>query len=275
MTVKVRPFLYPVVTDNRCILPAVVGATGGPPGRTQNIIQGMSPDGEGGWSGCDFWVNVDPTWVDVTFELLAADGESATILERKRIADIESPRVGSDGSLSGILFGARDRSATRYEVRAYFSAVAHPVAHFRLTSWRTASASGDQSSRLSVDPFAHPHQQVSFPTGAPPPAPILPGITVLFGPSPTGSAINVTRFSWSTDDVTARDLTLRTRNPVSAIITARANYRLGGARATIIVENLTYPIHSDRGDVWEVDLSGPAIPVGREQSCNCTGYEVG
>lgn len=265
MPVRERAWDPPQVVDRRVRLPSRPAAAGWQP-----IISGS-----GHWSSCDLWVQLNQAWADVVFRVLGTNGSIETIFETKLLSDIENPRLdgptvglpgGALGTISGILVSIRGRVCDQFRAEAQYTAVDHIAGHFRLECWGDQGAIGGRDGRMQIQPFAAGLQQVSYPNVIPA-VPLAAGVTVLFPVSPTGGRTNITRVAWTSDDVAAQLLTLQTRNPTTAVVSPRAQWRMGGASSPM-VEQLTYPLRSDRGDSWEANL----LASTGDHRLNVSGY---
>jgi hypothetical protein len=244
-----RPWTKPTTIEETNRLPPDAANAPAPTGRVSPVMRAT-----GHWNACDFWVNLDDSWLDVTFRITCVVGNVITWSETKAFTDIENP-LRAGGRTEGILFSVK-RMCEHFVVEAWATAVDHPEGMFRMEcSYDPAANPGDRNTRIVVDPNAGRHQQVQFPATTPPPAvPIPAGTTVIVPVNPTGGRSYLTFLMWSTDDNAQQQVTVLTRNPGTGVITDRCVFFT--ARVVPVVLQWVYPFRSDPGDDWEVTLGG-------------------
>lgn len=253
---RARPWDVPIVQDAITRLPAGLGE--------QTIVRA-----NGHYSNYDVWFSGPNTWLNVPFRLELQTLEGVTVPSRKLLSDIENPvvvplaagidppapfGVGVAGRISGILMSVHGHAA----IKAKLIATRLPQgelaeATFFIRAWGIDGTPAGRNTRPQTDPFAGRDQYL-----APFAADIPAGVTTVFAASPTQGRTYITSISHTTDDGAIRTVLLQTRNPTTAAVTVRHRYLIGGAVGSIYVPALLLPLRSDRGDVWEVSLSGDA-----------------
>ena len=259
-----------MLAERRVGLPAVAVALTPPLGTAQGVIEvnadeaqfaGGLPDCYAGgyFANCDVYLNAPASWADVVLRIRAINGSTESVLDMRAVADMQQ-QLNPTGNISGLLFSIRGKPASKFRVEAFGTLVDHAPALIYATAWGgPTGVYGDRATRLPVDLYAAPGQQLTYTTAN---LPLVAGGPVtLFdvenpgGINPTGDGIGITGITWTTDDGTARILTLQQRPTPVAVPVIVKQWTLGGLAGTTLVESFPQPTYGERGNFWELVLS--------------------
>ena len=279
MSQKLRPWLPPIVAEGRIGIPAEAPGIVIPPppqGSEQGVIEinadaaELGEDFTGGYYNCcDIYINAPASWLDLTMRITAINGGTSSALDMRLVADMQFSQLLS-GNVSGLLFSIRGKPASKYRVEAFKTSIAHAPGLIYGVAWGGPNGVyGDRATRLPVDLYAAPSQQRLFTTANTPL--VAGGPVTVFDANPTGDGIGLTGLTWTTDDNTARTLTLNTQTSAIAVPVPVKQWTLGGLAGTTLVDVFPQPVYSGKALLWSLVLSGGA-PA--DHFVNVDGFNV-
>jgi len=263
----------PIVSEQLSNLPGAAGASSsfGDPEHGLCEVTGR-------FSCVDVWVSVPADWwaANALLRLTASVGSITTTLDHRRIRDLQgppqqTPPVPPDvdpSRTNGVLFSIRGKPCDRFGLSAFSAAVDLSQANFAMRAWGgDIGIYGDRNTRLPVDLFARPNQQIIYSRGV---GTFPADGDVMIPVNPSGGRCVVTSCDWTTAQVL---FNLQIVDDVFGLPQVPLLTFMSGIAAAAGIAggpyNFTYPYFTRLGA--QVLLVAPGI-VGASNALNLAGF---
>jgi len=246
-----KPWSEPAEDSRQVALPAAAVAvplTEAPDGMLELV---------GSWSHFVCTIDAPASWLDVTFICEARIGGIDVPISVVRLADVQLPKVTSDGRVAGVLFRIGGVAFENVRVKAWRTTVDHSECVIGARVWNSDSPLGERAIREPVDLYVRPGQVRSFTSGA---AGIAAGLTTIFprNPLPRGR-VGLTQLQWTRLDAGGATLELQEWN-AAGLVAVRGVWAHRGAGDPSLLVDTTWipPLWSAAENFWRLSLSAGA-----------------